>query len=712
MGLAISFITCLVLGQVSLVESKYNKQRHLAAFTLSEDTGTTTLGRISSVNEDVYIAYYNDSASVYGKPGENVEANESCHFVVDNINPGLSILYMPRENWGISTKVDYYDKVGSTSAWCITLVTLFMAGKWRNSEQLGEYTAPLDTLYHRCVSLNYLWEVEPTEAYEDLIRNLPKGTTIEDIYLFERWSRRCPRPLYVDEKDVVARALECHSIHGKMPLSSPDISYRDCFLNDLLGFQWNPQSKRKVNPFSRNKRDPNEPKEWNYMYTPKLADISLSLNNSIVDFCRLLASRGATAKHREIAGFLDEHISSIRLHYAVGSISSRGGGRHANFSFVMSYEAPHPVKLSAFDYASSESTSPACSSAILGHIDPLMHGNNVFNRLEYSEMTGNGQHRSVRVSITLDSGVLRKLTAPGNRIYIKVIHMLDRSVYLDNDELNNFFKRVDSDKVDKIQTSKVTPLGAGIGGAELKTIRTPFINIEDPEMRSAPVIYHGYVALEPSSLTFAKIELHYRLLLHTRYMHMNEGLTPSLAALDVDNRLPGVGTWKYDVSILAEPQVYVLKTQPLLSPVTVPSHVTTYIAFLRGISFLNVASVGYTDNHRSHDSLKAAKRDTWHRIYFTDRPKSKKSMQLCNPESSGLALVTNTFSFSRCPFREGEDHKEQEQQTYITFTVPVGEFGGIFMVIFLTVMVMVVASTISLRLTYKTFLLIAKQKRE
>ncbi|KAK1937557.1 putative membrane protein [Babesia divergens] len=687
-----------VLPRISFVDGE---RRHFAAFTLSDYGSTTTLGRLASVNEDVYIAYYNSNVGVYDIGNFDVSGFDKCHLVLDNVNPGLSILYLPQHNSYVPIKGSSEATAGSEASWCITLVALFMSGKWRKSGRLGAYTAPLDLFYHRCISLHYQWDVAPTDAYMQLLYDLPPDVTLEDIYLFEKWSRRCPKPLYVNETYMTGQSLICNKIHGKIPLSEPSISTRYCFMNDLLDIDWIPYSKYKKEPPAVVLPGRKPIRHWGYLYAPKAAELSLSLDKSIVDFARLFASSGSDARSRKISEFLESHIGSIRLHYMIGSLSSRGAKRSVEFTFALSFDSDAPVDASTYDFIWRYSNTNSCGSAILGRFDPLMHDPTALIKLEYKKLGGQGQHRTWPISITISTGVLRKMTAPGSLIYVKVVHMLDRTVYVDNDELDRLFHRIESEKLDDIVTSVVKMKDYKTGVAQLRTFRTPYINVEDPESESSPVIFYGYIAVEPSCLTFEKIEIQYTLPLHARYMHMCKKLPRILTTLDVDDRISRIASWDYDISIIAEPQVYVLDSTPFQIDFGTDLHLTEYIAFLRNISLLSRVSVGIRDPNRLISILKPAPpQHRWHRIYFTARPLSTIAVRVSNAERRGVATVTSKFSVIQCSYARCEPIHLKDQHAYVVLTIPVGNHGDFNTIITVTIVVVASAAIGTLYLVY------------
>ncbi|GBE60959.1 related to D-lactate dehydrogenase [Babesia ovata] len=718
MPAALVFISVCLFGAFSAAVEADKVQRRFAAFTISEEGPSAPLGFVPQSTEQVYLAYYSGLVDVYSDADDERRYN----LFPDNVHPGLSILSHPKQSASEAIGSFRADAAVTAESWCFALTAFFLSGRMPRSADAEDSKCTLDLFYHRCLGLNGHTDAEDENDYTSCLAQLPPGASLEDVYMFEKWSRRCPKPLYADSLSVNTKAAVCNGVFSESPSVASLVTERHCYLHDLLTLDWIPYSEVQhqagsslsamINPDKVAAKYMNT---WRYLQTSKSAEFQLGLSHAVSDFYKEVMTALSSDKAKNIATFLDEQATNVQIRYAVAAFTNRDGIIKSELSFGVAFNSAAAADVPEFDFITPVNIPAHVTSSVLGMVDPLMKESAVKADVGYSEFQGRGQHRSWTVSITLDVLPLKKMLGFPGRLYLKVAHMLERSVLLDNDELNGWFDRLESeDDLTKIEASPVElDTERKVGIARLRTLRTPFIDIEQHEMHSAPVLYYGYIAVDGWALSLERLEVQYTLLTHTRYMHMNKGLTPELAHAPGVRALKGLTSWRYDLTFISEPLVYILDSPKVPSGIgsAVPPMAMSYVEYLRSISFLKLVGQDAADA----DTPALTKKTQWRRIYTTNHasgPSSEAAIEVCKPKRTGLALVGRMFSMERCAGTRNRVLKIAEQQGYVVFSTPVGKYASYNIAVVTTFAVTVIVTIVSIALALKGSVdLVVKDKK-
>ncbi|ORM41801.1 uncharacterized protein BXIN_0619 [Babesia sp. Xinjiang] len=681
------------------------RHRHFAGFRVVKDGSSVFPGLVPQLNDHVYLAYYN---TVHGINNDEITTEEEGNLVPDNVQPGLSILSFPKSD---------ADKVSSGRAsyvesCCMALTAISMSGRLPGSANSKGSSCSLGLFYRRCLGLNGQLVSDVDTQYASCLSQLPKGITIGDVYLFEKWARQCPKPLYADDAELQQKAKSCHSAFKGAPSAKGMTDARHCFLNDVLGVEWVPYAEvhresatSKIIPNHSEADASNHPRMWQYQHMPKVAEFALGIPDAVTKFYKVALKKSQNAKAKAISKFLESHATDIRLRYMTLAIINRSGEQRTELSFGISFSSPEDAAMPEFDFVAPEKVHGCMSASVLGTVEPLIAAEAINAQLMYSQFAGEGQHRWMTVTATINVLPLKRLLGFPEKIYLKVAHMFDSNVYLDNDELNQSFQRLESEaEVTGLHSSKVDEgTDAKTGLADIHTIRTQFINVEDPEMRSSPLIWYGYIALDTWSLSYDRVQVRYRLPVHLRYVYMNKGMTREVADAARGEELSQYTEGQYATVMLSEPMLFVLNTKNSRygADEDITPLVESYIAFRRRVSFLNLVAPGSKETTKG----KPVQRLSWRRVYITKRDSAYitgASASVCNPDRSGLAFVTRSFSVERCPKTNKSALTYKGQQAYVVFTAPRGDYRDFPVVFIVTVVVTVVAALVSLTMVRKS----------
>ncbi|GIX63552.1 uncharacterized protein BcabD6B2_29870 [Babesia caballi] len=723
MQLPVIFVSCVLWRVLRCLAAQADGQRRFAAFTLEEEGQGALLGDLAPSNGQVYLSYYNSALDAQGKRAEETTVDGSCNVLPDNVNPGLSVLFRPKSGTPAEHEGNWADARGSVESWCFALTTLFMPSKMRSAKGTKKTPCTLEMFYYRCLSLNGRETPEFLKPYTYCLAQLPTGVSIEDVYVFEKWAQRCPKPLYADGGALLGQEKACQATFSSEVSNATLVMNRHCFLQDLLGIDWIPYAeatqkrpKSLTDIVHVNKGVTPDASMWRYLYVPKVAELALGLPDAVYDFCQWTLGSSSSEKGRAIDAFLKNQASNVRLGYFIATFTHLGGKHTAQFTFGLSFDSAEDATVPPFDFFTPDSTLACGSSAILGKVDPLISMGSIRSTFGYQNLEGQGQHRTLTLSFTVEVLPLKRRLGFPERVYMKVVHMLERSVYLDNDEMNRLYQRLSSE--DELKTLPASPVTKGhnakTGVAHVNGFMTPFINIEDTEARSSPVVYNGYVALNGWALKYDRIELQFRLPVHARYLHMNRGATPEMAETPAAADLAARIAEKYELVLLAEPKLFFLdlaKGPTGVNEEEVPL-VRSYVDFLRRVSFMSYVGAGAG----GVAPVKPEAKRPWRRLYFSERVSrfvSVSPTHLSSPKRTGVAFVTSTFALSDCATTRAGERKVTDRQLYVAFSMPVGISRHFFVVLVATLCVTVFVTLVSLRLVCRSGAALgAKEKDE
>ncbi|CDR93871.1 membrane protein, putative [Babesia bigemina] len=701
------FVGVCLLWAFLAAEAADKVQRRFAAFTISEEGPSTPLGFVPQSVEQVYLAYYSGLVDVYG----DAEEERGRNLFPDNVHPGLSILSYPKQSASESVGSVRADATVTLESWCFAVTSFFLSSRMPRVAGDADGKCTLDLFYHRCLGLNGHADAEDETDYRSCLVQLSSTSSLEDVYMFEKWSRRCPKPLYADSLSMNAKAAACNGLFSESPSVASLVTGRHCYLHDLLTLDWIPYSEVQrqagsslstmINP---DKVAANYMNTWRYLQPSKSAEFQMGFSTSVSDFHNEVMAASSSTKAKNISAFLANQATNVQIRYVIAAFTNRDGVVKSELSFGVAFDSPASVDVPEFDFITPAGLPAHVTSSVLGMVDPLMRESSIKADVGYSEFHGRGQHRSWIVSITLDVLPLKKMLGFPARLYLRVVHMLERSLFLDNDELNGWFARLESeDDVTKIEASPVElDKDRNVGVARLRTLRTPFIDIEQHEMHCAPILYYGYVAVDGWAMSLDRLEVQYTLMTHTRYMHMNKGLTQELLRTPGVRALKSVTGWRYDLTFVNEPLVYVLDSPKVPSGIgsEVPATAMSYVEYLRGISFMKFVGRDIADA----DAPALANKTQWRRIYTTNHasgPSSESAVEVCKPKRTGLAFVGRVFSMGRCAGTRHRVLKIAEQQGYVVFSTPVGKYSNynisVVATFIATVLVTIVSVALALR---------------
>ncbi|GFE55091.1 vesicular inhibitory amino acid transporter [Babesia ovis] len=680
------------------------QQRHFAVFNVTESGHDAFLSKLPLMNDHVYLIYHNTHLDL---DKDAAIANQDC-YLPDNVQPGLSILsyrnpYLTRR---------YVDDASYVEAWCFTLTSVFLSAKLEVESATNGSFCTLNLFYNRCLKLNGREGSDNAIRYTKCLSELPNGMTIEDVYQFEKWARQCPMPLYGDKAQLYNIAEECNIALEQFPIDA--IKLRHCFFHDLLSFDWVPYAEiqKKVDQYKTLSKfthiqPPKKHDVWQYQRLHRVAEMALGLDKASNDLYNNVLQRSSDTKVKAIREFLSSHATNIRLQYFTAAFTSRNGERRNEFSFALSFECARDAPMPKFDFVTTEKGNISGAASAIGELEPLMDIGGMKAKLKYSDITGEGQHRMWTVSFTLNVIPLKRMLGFPSKIYLKVVHMLDNTLYLDNDELNRTFDRLDNEDM----ITKLRPAPTYIDHekrmetASVRVIRTPFINVEDAEHRSSPIVWYGYIALDTWTLNYERLDIEYRLPIHVRYLHMNKGMTTEVRGAIKEEELGKFTETQYTTVTVGEPMLFFLDTTNNRQQESrdMPPLIQTYFSFRRRMSFLKLVGAGY----RPSDPTKARSRNWWRRIYVSKDDNAATTglpAEVCSPDRSGLAFATRSFSLERCPGKK-EAKKHMDQHTYMVFTAPMGSFKDFNTVAVVTAITTVLVTIVTLIIIYKALVL-------
>ncbi|EDO08588.1 putative integral membrane protein [Babesia bovis T2Bo] len=687
------------------------QQRYFAAFSVHQNGSNAFLAQMPLMNDHIYLAYHNTSV----EDSSNRAFNNEGIYLPDNVNPGLSILsyrnpYLTRR---VSENTSYVE------SWCFALTAVFVSGKLPQGTSKGN-NCSLELFYHRCLDLNGKLDFDISNRYTQCLKSLPSTLTVKDAYLFEKWARECPKPLYADKNELYNIAEACNAALDGSPSPTSVMKQRHCFFHDILTMNWTPfsQIQKNVDKFKTLSmftvtEPPKKLDAWQYQHMSKVAEIALGLPTMTSQFLKNVLQCSTDEKTKNIASFLSKHAKNLQVKYYTAAITSRNGQRKNEISFAVSFECNKEDQLPEFDFIAREDHKIPINSLILGDVDPMFQPGKPNAKIEYLNMEGEGQHRTWTVSITINVTQIKKLLGFPTTIYLKVAHMLDGNMYIDNDELNDLFNRLESEvKVTGLTTSEVdNRTGKPYGTAMIEFIKTPFVNIEDGELNSSPIIWYGYIALDTWSLTYEHLKLQYRLPMHVRYLHMNKGMTKEIADFVKSDEVLHENNADYSLVTVSEPMVFFLHTtnKPQKETGTLPPMAEQYLKFKRSTSFLNLVGAGYKP-----PVSKNANKMWWRRIYITksELPNAEgPPASVCAPTKTKYPFSTRTFSAELCPGKK-DGHIYMDHHTYLTLMAPIGHYKEFGTVTKVTIATTIAVAAITLLIVIKSLMDMTDVKRK
>ncbi|EAN32401.1 putative integral membrane protein [Theileria parva strain Muguga] len=638
---------------------------------------------------------------------------------LDNIHSGLSLFtdsVYDLDKIPGSTKNKHL--LGTLESWCYTLTLFLFYPKFSNDIAYKDGNV-YNHLFDRCMNLNSNFtNYRKDFDFVEFLNNT--DTKLDDIYLFEKFSRMCPRPCYLD-KDKLGNCNPS-SKFSDLELLNEFVSNPKCYINDFLSYECIPYSflKRKtVNSF-KSLLNPDSnihvySNKYSYLYMPKRDELQLSMDDLSYQMFLKLVRNCNTKNCIEIKDlFTTMTLKNFMVKFLVGEIdlNSKNPNEKFKISFGLTFyvdEFRSKNVNHVFDFLIKNVDFDVLYDVLLGP-QPLQVNNEenekppeekpksfkerynkyihdklnkkvietkpkppisdfFSNKFEFLNMTGYGQHREVTFSMELNTELLKRLKPINSKYYFKLTHMLDTSVYIDNDELHGLFNLL-KDEVDALDlpTNHVLEEN-GVGKVVLKALKTPFIDIEQPEMNSSPVIYNGYVVLDESVLNLRRLTITLTLNLHTRYMHMIKATTPELFKVDNFRILRNqIGT-DYSLSIISQPKLYILNPFTPFENVSLHRSYLRYLRFLRDISFTRFSS---SDNGNKENGLNQPE-NTWVPVFFTQCNNVGVSAKLCQGYRTGLAISTKVINTFFCnPIIREIGGDVIDSSCYMFFSVPVG----------------------------------------
>uniref|UniRef100_A0A3B0MQY8 Uncharacterized protein n=1 Tax=Theileria annulata TaxID=5874 RepID=A0A3B0MQY8_THEAN len=723
---------------ISLVLKNSYCVNYYAGFTFNYSDIDSHVPILGSFYNKLYLFYSNTLIN----NGE--KKFDYTYHQLDNIASGLSLFtdsVYDLDKIPSSTKNKHF--LGTLESWCYTLTLFLFYPKFSNDIAYKD-TNVYDQLFNRCMNLNKNFTNYSKDFdFVDFLNNT--DTKLDDIYLFEKFSQMCPRPCYLDKEKLG----KCNpsSKFSDLDLLNEFVSDPKCYINDFLSNECIPYSylKRKtVNSF-KTLLNPDSnidiySNKYSYLYMPKRTELEISMEDLSYQLFLKLLRNCNTKNCNEIKNlFSVVAIKNVMVKFVVGEIDIHSKKPREKFKisfgltfYVDEFRAknvnhifdfliknvdfnylydvllgPKPLELENKENEKSAEEKPTSFkdrynkyiqeklNKKIVEADKKPSVSDFFsNKFEFLNMSGYGQHREVTFSMELNPELLKRINPINSKFYFKLTHMLDTSVYIDNDELDGSFKLL-KDEVDPFQLPADNVLEEnGVGRVSLKTLNTPFIDIEQPEMNSSPVIYHGYVVLDESVSNLKRLVITLTLNLHTRYMHMLKSITPELFKVDNLRILRNqVGT-DYSLSIISQPKLYILNPSTHFENVPLDRSYLRYLRFLRNISFTNFSS----SNHKFKDKRLNSLDRTWVPVFFTQCNNVGISAKLCQGYRTGLAISTKVMNTLFCnPILKEIGGDFIDSSCYMFFSVPVGnqnEYPFIKNVTIFTLLVSCVGSLI------------------
>nr|PVC50254.1 hypothetical protein MACL_00002448 [Theileria orientalis] len=562
--------------------------------------------------------------------------------------------------------------------------------------------------------------------FVDLLINT--DTQLDDVYLFEKFSRMCPRPCYLNKQDV--RACSASPNLKDLDVLNEFVSNPGCYLNDFFQkycLSYSAMKRKTVDSFkSLFNPDSNifmYADKWSYLHMPKRVELELSMENLSYLLFLKMVKNCETKNCKEIQELISAGaLKNLSVKFVAGRIdlTSQDPEKRFNLSFGLTFNVDQFRVNNVnqmFDFSIRDVDFDVYYDALLGfdpsdtangsndgevkngdkaatlrdrynkYMEPrlnkykIKHEPNgsdqpdqVQNKFEFLNMKGLGQHREVTLSATVSTSVFKRLKALNSRYYLKLTHMLDTGVYIDNDELQNSFHFVSHER--EIFTRGPDAMVAGDDGTatvNLTLLSTPFVDIEQPEMNSSPVIYHGYVVLDEAVLGFKRLAVTYTLTLHTRYMNMHKKITPELDRVDNLRLLRSQVSREYAMVMVSQPTLYALNSYSAFESVHLDQPYLKSLRFLRKASFNTFAGTQDSANASDHLVVDGATAK-WVPVRFTDCNNCNVSLKLCQGYRTGLAASTRVVNTYFCnPIIREMGGDVVEAGCYLVFSVPVGD---------------------------------------
>ncbi|KAK2195335.1 bifunctional Phosphatidylinositol-glycan biosynthesis class X protein/Glycosylphosphatidylinositol-mannosyltransferase I [Babesia duncani] len=670
-------LTSCVIFPISI-----NARRIFAAFEVEESCTPGFHEAIDFNTSALYFAYYNTNHE------SNVWFNGYSHLnfdVLDNAPSGLSIVTRNEKN---ESKSESGHLVHSIEGWCYVLSLATVYSKVLSHDP-SQATNVATLFYKRCLELNNQVSSEATEGYRKLLSRGFKLISVEDAYMFEKWSIMCPKPSLIDDDKLAEHVSICKTLNSvkKRHLQLLFYKHRQCFMNDFADYEVEPYSlvhkKFLTTPralFHKYELCKTLLGKWSIQHMPKVAQIDLGLDGLMRTFVTSLLKEGKCTNYPLILHYLNH---DWRLHYITASFEkSQGMKLKVGLSFDRD---PKTIgSLNVFNYYTNGFTmlTRSLSTPYRTFYPPLTHS------FHYDDIKGTGQHRHMDIVVELDARVLRWLTFPDGRCYIKMTQVLDTSVFLDIYELRNTFDIIEEEKLSAIQTSALHVYDQK-AYVTLKTLRIRFSNIEDPQVTSSPVIYSGYVALDTEILKYDKLVIKYQLPIHTRYVHMNKHISPELSGLDTNTTLPRF-TASYTSAFISEPFVYIYMPHDTRI-VGTPEY--EYLLFLKDTSFATFASQFLPEKEFGDKGF-------WQRCYISRRGVNLNVVDPCNIKSHDTGIGSTTFSFTNYKCASKNKVDIQDSRCYLTFPIPVSNQEYFGLVSIVTALTVFGATLVTMKITY------------
>ncbi|UKJ90142.2 hypothetical protein MACJ_001073 [Theileria orientalis] len=581
-------------------------------------------------------------------------------------------------------------------------------------------------LIDRCMNLNYNFTNRKVDMdFVDLLINTE--TQLDDVYLFEKFSRMCPRPCYLNKQDVGT----CRKSPNLKDLEVVNefTSNPGCYLNDFFQkhcLSYSAMKRKTVNSFkSLFNPDSNifmYADKWSYLHMPKRVELELSMDNLSYLLFLKMVKNCETKNCKEIqelvsAGALKN--LSVKFVAVRVDLTSEDPEQRLNLSFGLTFNVDQ-FRVNninqLFDFSIKDVDFDVYYDVLLGfdpsptfngsdnevkngdkaatlrdrynkYMEPRLNkykikqepngsdqSDRFQNKFEFLNMKGLGQHREVTLSATVNTSVFRMLRPLNSRFYLKLTHMLDTGVYIDNDEIQNSFHFVNHEsELFKRHPDAMVADEDGTARVTLTLLSTPFVDIEQPEMNSSPVIYHGYVVVDESVLNFKKLAVTYTLTLHTRYMNMNKTITDELERVDNLRLLRSQVSREYAMVMVSQPNLYVLNPYSAFESVALEYPYLRSLLFMRKASFNTFAGSEYSTKVSDRLVVDGAE-VKWVPMRFTDCNSCNISLKLCQGYRTGLATSTKVVNTYFCnPIIREMGGDVVESGCYLVFSVPVGD---------------------------------------
>ncbi|AFZ78995.1 hypothetical protein BEWA_018400 [Theileria equi strain WA] len=678
-----------IIVKITISYSYTTENRKIfASVSLDSNDLSSSLPFVSFNGSKLYFAYYNTIIDEsYGK--------ESSYRLLDNIASGLSVFTHPTPNFGEYEK-DTIDKhlLSSSGGWCYILTLFIFYPKLR--VDLTDQNHLFNELYNRCMILNGSFSDHNFREYSSSIL-FSSNVTLDDLYIFEKFSRMCPKPLYLSTRDI--EHCSKHTSNNDKSIIADFFLHRECYMNDIMDLNLIPYGKLYKDSTKSIKSliDPLAVLDlyldkWSYVYMPKQMELELSMDKLSLLLLMKLLSNSTTQKLISIRKFLySTDIINMRVNSITGGISLNydSGSTNINKSdtelvFGLSFDLKGNTEMLKNFHVpiNGKDMNQLYKTLRTSHEKEYVYD------LNYQDISGQGQHRWITISISLDRELLGLYSPKHGKYYIKLVHMLDHSIYLDNDELDTMYTRVEDEKdIFILEPSYASINEDRSADINLKVLKTPFINIEEPEINSSPIIYNAYAILEESLLTYSPLRISYKLPIHSRYMNMNKSLTKEIMKIDKLGLLDGKKQLKHGLSLTSEPKLYIY-TENMPESEVLEKYAEEYLIFLRSISFATFVS---------NNSNRSKSNGIWQRLYFGSSNDINKPIDLCKGERTGIAYVSRKFSTESCnPIIHEMRRNVIDSECYLAFSVPIGAQDDIKLINNVTVGIITLSCLLSL----------------